>query len=292
MATTSEVQAQPAKPATPVWLEFWTPWVVFSLLSGTQLLSMAQAVWVELNFTLALERILEANVEFLRWVSGPVEPLAKAAIDWLNFRFGWRFVLHEHWRPLAALALTLVMSTVRGELRYGTGRGEVTFIGLVAAAFAFLGALLAGLMPLGAVRVAESMTFTSLAHSVAAAVPLSFVIVGFGVALALNTIAKSQGFITAAKELSWSLRIAFAIGVVGFILGFILSFSPYMAMQYGAGLIALALLVALFGVVLVLSNLGKPRNEVWLRVGLSMLGGFAVAAIVWSADLTYRALSA
>ena len=297
MTISDERQTPGENSETPVWWEFGVPWAVFSLLGGIQLLAVAQAVWVDLDFTLALERILGANDEFLRWVSGPIDPLARAVIDWLNARFDWSFTLHDHWRALAALALVFVLAIARNLFRIPGNRVIAVQTFFVVGGFTVIGALIAGLAPIGAAAGDWPLGGRAGAHGLAAAAPVSFTILGMAVMSFLDAISRSDSsFSSSAKEIGFLLVAALGFGAFTFALGALLAATTVGFVRDGSGPIVLGVTVAVTGGWAMFVGRGwrrelAERNEDAIRIGLCMLGGFSLAALVWGTDFTYRVLT-
>jgi hypothetical protein len=169
--------------------------------------------------------------------------------------------------------MVLVIGLARSAWRSGYRRDAVLAV-LVIGAGALIGALVSGIMPLQGGWWAQG---------VSAAAPTLALFSFFGGATVL-----SGGDPADKTPIGAAALFILIAGALAFALGAGLSFVP--GLGAGAGVIALAVIVALFGAGFLAGGLIKnDRGDAAL--GLTILGGFASAGLVLVADLAVKAFS-
>jgi hypothetical protein len=216
-----------------------------------------------------------------------LEPLLAPIISWVNDTFAVNYGLHAHWRPVFVLCMLYVMSFVRVAQRetsadvppilYAAAWGvALTFIALV-------GALNVGIIPLYSGWYAQARI---------AAFSVGTIAIG-AVLVDLNADEADE---TGKSELLRMAREAFtciAMGAAAF--GIAAGLSLYPPLSQAAGVVTLALFVCVLGVFFLSDGLLRPNRISAVgkvRLGLTMLGGFATAALILVADFVLRALQA
>lgn len=124
------------------------------------------------------------------------------------------------------------------------------------------------------------------AQGLAAAAPW---IVVFAMGGAVTLLLLALGLIHGdVRDALFSFAMGAEVAGVAFALGAALSFVP--ALSLGAGLIASALALTAIGLFFLLGGLNRGDRQS-ARLGLTLLGGFAAAAMIVVADLVARALT-
>lgn len=261
-------------------------WLTFaSLVSAPSLLSLAQMVF-EHRFTDALQWIVDGYNRILAVVGSAVEPLARAALAWLNEVLHWRLELHPHWRPLFIVTMLVGAGAIRNAMQFGAYRLAVVY-GAGLTLGALLGALAAGLAPLDGAWWSQGF---------AAAAPVGMAYAGTG--LQQLALARSPG-----ASRGWQVAGAVAmVSLATFGLGAGLSFLP--GLSEGAGVVTVAILVFYLGISNVFIGLFRRdlteryagvRSEgmqiYQVRFGLLTLGGFFAAGLIALADAVIRWLA-
>jgi hypothetical protein len=257
-----------------------------TFVSAPSLLSLLQAVF-EHRFVDALQWIVDGYDQIVAVGAAYIEPLLAPIVSWLNETFNVNYGLHAHWRPAFVLSMVIVMSFVRTSSREADldPLMRLLYVALWAPGLtliAAVGALYVGLVPLDSGWYAQARI---------AAVPVS-VIALIPALIGLTSTDEADG----KSELLANLRgalVALGLGVLAFGVAALLSLYPGLAR--GAGVVTLALFVCVFGLYYLVDGLRRPQRPDALakkRMGLTMLGGFATAALIVAADMALRALGA
>ena len=214
-------------------------------------------------FALIMDGYTTAAQILLGWLDHPLQ----AALTWLGSIVGWRPTLYPHWKDVLVVIGLFAAAMGRAERRHGWRK-----IGWIAPGFLTIGALLAaltaGVLPLQSndltTQVLIAVTPAILWLSLACAVPFSPI-----------------------DPTPWrSVGIALsATATYAFMLGF-LTVMISMAKTAGAGLIAMAIVVFIQGVVGILGLLAGDRHAG--TTGLTILGGLAAAALLFGGDAALK----
>lgn len=226
-----------------------------------------QAVLVDQRLTYAFQWIVDGYNTIAAVIGAVFEPLLLPALTWLNMQLQWDLHLHPHWRPIFVLAMVLVISASRG---FWKDRERSTAIMVISACgvAALIGAVIAGLFPLDGDWWAQALT---------AALPPTMVLMAFLAAGALlGARAGLTDWVLAAIVGAWSFAISVAIYVLS-------------GEREGAGIIALALVIALLGFALLAHSI-RIASTRGLGIALAIVGGFITAAVIVAADFALRAL--
>jgi hypothetical protein len=251
----------------------WFALVFTMVVGGSSVLALLETVFVEHRLIALFQWIVDGYNRIATVVGAMMEPLLQPMVDWLNAQFGLRLELAPHWRPLFILGMVLVVGLARSAWRAGHKRDAVLAI-LVIGAGALMGAVVSGLMPL---------TGGWWAQGLAAAAPTTALFTFFGAAAAL-----SGGEPADRTPPQVAALFIIVAGVVAFVLGAALSFVP--GLGAGAGVVGLAIIVAVFGAGFLWGGLaGNDSNDATL--GLTILGGFVSAALIVAADLIVKAMN-
>jgi hypothetical protein len=250
----------------------WFALVFTMVVGGTSVLALLETVFVEHRLIAVFQWIVDGYNRIAAVVGAMVEPLMQPLVDWLNAQFGLTLALAPHWRPLFILGMVLVVGLARTAWRAGHKQDAMLAI-LVIGAGALVGALVSGLMPLEGGWWAQGL---------AAAAPTIALFTFFGAAAAM-----SGGDPADRTPLRMAALFIVIAGVVAFVLGAALSFVP--GLSTGAGVMALAVIIAVFGAGFLWGGLaGNDNSDATL--GLTILGGFVSAAMIVAADLVVKAI--
>lgn len=250
---------------------FGWPLIVFGslLVSGPGVLAVLQEIFVEYRLAPLFQRVLDTWNQILAILAGPIEPPVRALLAWINGLFGWSLTLGKHWRPLFMLGMVLVGAWLRNAWRRGDWKQSLQVVALGLGLLVF--ALAAGLVALGGVARPGGEG----AHGLA----LGLLLGGLGLVVGL---AEGNG-----------LGASLGAGAIGFALGFVFAASLALApgsIGDGAALLALGAFILLLGGWGLQDGL-RNRNDTFIFIGLAMLGGFAVAAVVMIADVGLKLLA-
>ncbi len=248
----------------------WFALVFTAVVGGTSVLALFETVFVEHRLIALFQWIVDGYGRVAALAGAMVEPLLAPLIDWINARLQLNLHLGAHWRPLFILGMVLVIGLARGAWRSGHRRDAV-FAVVVIGVGALLGALLSGLMPLEGGWWAQGFS---------AGIPTLALFTFFGLAAALDSGDD-------ATPLGIAIVFIAAVSVVAFAFGAALSFVP--GLEVGAGVVALAAIIAFFGAGFLWNGL-RANDREDARLGLTVLGGFASAALVLIADVAVKAL--
>jgi hypothetical protein len=246
-----------------------------ALVNGPSLLALFQMVFVEYRFVDALQWIVDGYNDITSVIVSVLEPPLWPVIAWLNSAFDWRLELHPHWRPLFLLISMFVAGWVRSAWR-SRARADAVLFGVAGAFGALIGAVIAGLIPLSAGPQGQAL---------AAGAPI--LAMGLLVALPVMRLAPSKQAKPdhpAVIAIMFAVAFAFFLALAG--MAFIFAGFLTLAISSGAGIAGLALWLFVVGSgALWLGLLGSDRRSLIVtRFGLTLLGGFAMAALIVAAD--------
>ncbi|MGE0625569.1 MAG: hypothetical protein AB7I04_24065 [Pseudomonadales bacterium] len=266
----------------------YVPALFGAVLGTPSIVSLAQAAFDAGNLYAPAQALLDSYNDGLHVVSRVIEPLVLPAIERFGSWFGWNLVLAPHWLHLFVLCLIFMTAQVR------TRRQEsVRASGFVDIPFLFFGALigclLAGTVP---------PTGGWWAQGLIAGLPLFFAWFAMaaanlfpdeiGALLAEKPERPGLGFTvgyTGAAVFFGGLRAMRKLLIVtppyfglGFLLGAGLSIVPWLGER--AGIAGLAAFCTFAGVHFLRTGL-KRRSSYDLRLGLTLLGGFAAAGLLF-----------
>lgn len=251
----------------------WFAIVFTMVVGGTSVLALLETIFVEHRLVAVFQWIVDGYNRIAAVAAAIVEPMLQPLVDWLNAQLHWRLHLAPHWRPLFILGMVLVIGLARAAWRAGHRLEAVLAITVIGAG-ALAGAIVSGLMPQDGGWWAQGL---------GAAAPTLALFSFFGGAAAL-----SGGDPAERTPLAAAVLFIVISGAFAFVLGAALSLVPGLAT--GAGVLALALIIATFGAGFLWGGLiNNDRSDAVL--GLTILGGFASAALVLVADFAVKAMS-
>jgi hypothetical protein len=265
----------------------WFYTLFATLASAPSLLSLLQAVF-ERRLVDALQWIVDGYNQIVAWAAAYLEPVLAPIVSWVNEAFDVNYALHAHWRPVFVLCMLYVMSFVRVARRetsedippilYAAAWGAIlTFIALA-------GALNVGIIPLYSGWYAQAR----IAAFAVGTIAIGAVLVDLNAEEAADETGKSE-FLRMARE----ALTCIAMGAAAF--GVAAALSLYPPLAQAAGVVTLAAFVFLLGVLFLSDGLLRPNRVSAVgkvRMGLTMLGGFATAVLIVLADMVLRALGA
>jgi len=239
----------------------WFSWLFALVVAGPSVLSLGQTIFVDHKLIAALQWIVDGYNGVMDVLGAIFEPLLQPLIRWINSYFNWSLELQPHWRPLFVLSMIVCLSGTRTAWHAGL-QAHAIKLSVGSGIAALIACLIVGVAPLSA---------GWWAHGLAAAAPPALVIIGL---------------YAAAGQLEWDdIGIVSLIGGVMFAVGAAISFIPIFAES--ACILALSLLVFIAGLWWLMPALAKGERFN-MRVGLTILGGFAVAAIIVAADAALK----
>lgn len=245
----------------------WVFGIFVSLAGAPPVLSILQSIFADLDLTPLFQWIVNGYDTAMAAVGGVIEPLFQPLLDWISQQLHWSLEIRPYWRPLFAIAVIFVLAIVRASWR-NNERIMAVLIAAVFLPFALMGALGVGLVPLDGSWWMQGVAATVPGFLVI--LPLSFIMLGDR---------ESRGL---------ALVLLLLPGIILFATGAGLAFIPGLA--FGAGILALCIWVFLFGCVMLLFWFAV-RSPLVLRIGLTLVGGFAVALGILAADAALRSLA-
>jgi hypothetical protein len=244
-------------------------------LSSLGILAPARHAFVTWSLSAPLELVLAAYNATMQLLFGWAHPYLQAALTWLGSWIGWRPTLYPHWKDVFLVISLIGISAGRAVGRVAAlERAAVTFI-LCQILGAAITALAAGVLPL---QSPDLITQLLIAASLGLAV-LPFLVVSSVVESDISALYTTPIVAAALSALAalptWGLSLTLGTAV-------------------GIGLVGLTSVVVLIG----LFFLGVGRSQrvadahIFVRWGISILGGFVGAAFLAAADAGLKLLGA
>lgn len=271
------------------------PATLGGVIGAPSIVSLLQSVYEAKSLSAPFQAIIDGYNQGIESIAAIIEPALTPLVTWIGRLFGWDVVLHAHWRHLFILCSIYLLAQIR--IRRTEEGASKNWVDLpVAALFALIGCLAAGMI---------SPNGGWWAQGLIAAWPLSMYwfgqssanIVGHEFARTFAGFERGKpfsyalGYIAAGTVISLGragrdlLIVVPPYFVIGFVLGAVLSFVPVIG--NGAGIAALALFAIIAGVHFM--RIGMREGERYLtRLGLTMLGGYAAAAVVYGMDIVLK----
>lgn len=251
----------------------WFALLFTTVIGGASVLALLESVFVDHRLVALFQWIVDGYSRITTVVGAVFEPLFQPVVAWINGQLHLQLHLAPHWRPLFILGMVLVMGLARMAARAGEV-WEAFLAVIVIGAGALIGSLISGLMPQDAIWWSQGL---------GAAVPTIAIFGFFGAAAAM-----SGGDPADRTPLGMAVAFILIAGAVAFVFGAGLSFVP--GVGAGAGVLGLALIVAMFGAGFLWNGLANnDRSDAAL--GLTILGGFASAGLVLAANAALQAMS-
>ncbi len=264
----------------------WIYTLFAAAVSAPSLLSLLQMIFVEHRLVDALQWIVDGYNDIVGVLGSVFEPLLEPLIAWVNAVFDWRLDLQPHWKPLFLLAMVRVSASARINLRPPGNtfnpRPPIniydTFVSVPLLAIATLaGVVAAASVPIDGNWQAQGAMTAILVATMRAAMAV------------LGAISELINMRRISPRFFASIADAVAFTLIAYLLGAGFSFIPGVAS--GAGIIAFAVMLLAEGALSLSVGLGN-FSLYGTRLGLIVLGGFLVAALILVADVAIRVLSA
>jgi len=275
------------------------PATLGGVIGAPSILSLAQSAYEAQDLNAPLQAILDAYNQGVASAAAIMEPPLTPIVTGFGRFFGWDLHLQPHWRHLFVLCTIYLLAQIRIRRTEKNG-GMHYWIDLsVAALFALAGCLAAGTI---------STDGGWWAQGLIAAWPLSMYWLGQSSAIIVgHEFEETFAAFERGKSFSYALGYVgagtvIALGragrdllmvvppyfVFGFVLGAVLSFVPVIG--EGAGVAALAVFAIIAGVHFL--RVGKRTGSRYLtRLGLTVLGGYAAAGVVYGIDIVVKIIA-
>ncbi|MGE0046640.1 MAG: hypothetical protein AB7T08_12860 [Hyphomonadaceae bacterium] len=255
----------------------WIPLLLMGVGGLSIIDILEKAVFHDLSLMTPFQMAL-IGYQRIATVAGLIfEPLLQPAIDWLSAVVGWSIQLPPSWRSVFILGLIIVASISRAFWRAGLHS---------LAAQLFLSGGFGALIGAAAAATAASVN-TWWAHGLAAALPAASIFMSIAVSVAVRDLIRGDAP-GAVRVLLRVTRVTTLIAIGVFVLGSGLFF--VLVEGAGAGILALSLLIAAFGLFRLRRALSEA-DRLGARIGLTVLGGFAAAGVILIANWVTSALS-
>jgi hypothetical protein len=249
---------------------------LFGVIFGTPaVVSLLQAAFLTHELSAPLQAIVEAYQQGMAVFGALVEPYLKPIIDWFGELFAWKLMLYPHWRHVLVLSFVPWLAYARIEGLRGFLR-KFTYITLpfiLSVAFSAIASVVVGLLPLNGDWWVQGLI---------SAIPLGGLLFG----LSTPTIYALMGFTPHGVHRSQELQVSLILTIVAFMLA--ASLSLLLNLGSSSGILVLAGTVILMGIGLLLTSFRLPPaldpGHGHLRLGLTMLGGFVGAGLLYALD--------
>lgn len=274
------------------------PATLGGVIGAPSILSLLQSTYEARDLSAPFQTIVDGYNQGVASAAGIIEPALTPLVAWIGRLFGWDVGLHPHWRHLFVLCMIYLLAQIRIRRTEKGGLRNWTDLP-VEMLFALIGCLAAGIIsPKGG----------WWAQGLIAAWPLSMLWFGQASAnIVGHEFTRTFAGFERGKGLSYTLGyvaagVAIALGragrdllivvppyfIIGFVLGAALSFVPVIG--DGAGVAALAVFAIIAGVHFL--RIGRSQNQRYMtRLGLTMLGGYVAAAIVYGIDVVLKLIA-
>jgi hypothetical protein len=214
-----------------------------------------------------------------------IEPFIAPIVAWINAHLGWQLMLYPHWRPLFLLTMILHMGTFRAILRedqnWFTKFSRATFKAVTIIIGALVGSLLAGLVPIEGRWWEQGMLAT---------LPWLSMLVAFALDGLPDQLARLLDQHDPDSKISGRSEIVeplLTVGALFFIVAASFSFMP--GFERGAGIAALAAVLALNGVTAIVIGI-QHADRTEIRGGLYILSAFILAGMIVGANTIMKTL--
>lgn len=271
------------------------PATLGGLIGAPSILSLLQSIYEARDLSTPLQAVVDSYNQGIASAAAIIEPALTPLVTWVGRMFGWEVDLHTHWRHLFVLCMIYLLAQLRIRRTEKDGLRNWTDLPL-GMVFALVGCLAAGMI---------SPEGSWWAQGLIAAWPLSMFWFGQASAnIVGHEFARTFAGFERGRGLSYTLGYVvagsvIALGsaardllivvppyfIIGFILGAALSFVPVIG--DGAGVAALAIFAIIAGIHFL--RIGRRQNQRYMiRLGLTMLGGYAAAAFVYGIDIVLK----
>lgn len=246
-------------------------WLFAAVVGGPSVLSLVQYTFVDLQFTVFIQWIVDGYNELLKILGAVFEPTLHWIIGSIERIFGLDLELQPYWRPLFVLLLIFVSANTRTLLGDGYRWTAAVFVVVTGIATLFGCA--------GAALISSKDTWWL--QGTAAALPILALFLGLVAAYAVSSLVFgfSQPY---RKPLTSYAARGFSLALAAFVLAAGISF--LFSDRFPAGVFTVYCGMLLYGLYWLLRGfVDEDAPEV--RFGLRMIGGYAFAALVVGIDL-------
>jgi hypothetical protein len=244
----------------------WVPFMVTMIIGAPSLLSLLQMVARGFRLIDAFQWIIDGYNAMTGVLSVFIEPLLAPALNWFDFHFGWKIVLHPHWKPIFLILMVFSLPYARLLWHHGA-KFRAAYSGVQYIMLALAGSIVASIVPLKSewwsqglipalpifVMIMLAELFVSIKYAI-----FRFDLTGF---IILLDMAMFMG----------------SISVVLFIIAAILSLVPIIG--DAAGFAVLVGVILLYAVYQLIDGLIRGRPDL-IRIGLTTVSGYAAATLV------------
>lgn len=242
------------------------------LIGGPSILSILQKVFLEHDLIEILQWIVDGYDSVIAILGAALDPLLQPLVTAIGGILNIELELDPIWRPIFALMLVVIVSAARADWNARYFRRAILYV-LVGGLICLLGAFIASL----------SVSIDGwIAQLVTAAVPLALLLLSTTLVDAIDLAMDGRGaeglaaFKRNTFEVGWGLAI-----IVPLLTGLL---SWMFGDSFSVGIAVLGITLVLFGVATF--ALGVADNDRYsARAGLSIVGGFAAAALILIANL-------
>ena len=235
----------------------WTFRLLSALMTALALVALARHAFVTWSLSAPLALVMEAYNATTQLLLGWTQPYLQSALTWLGSLIGWRPTLFPHWRDVFVLVSLWTAGICRGLRQEGrTWRATATF--------GWAGALVSAL----AAGTASLQNSDHLSAVFVVGVPLVVVcFLLFGERMVAG---------------SWR-RVSVDLSLIAVLVGLgVLSAQTLLSVT--PALVVLATLIATLASGIVLATPQRRRSRFRRPAGLSILTGFAGAALFFAID--------
>lgn len=270
------------------------PTLFFAIFGGSlPIIALIQTVIVVHDFAPPIQEVITAYHNGMAVFGAWAEPLLRPLLNWLGGLIGFKLHLYPHWRHLLVLAVILPAASFRARLNRADLRGwfRVCFVFLTSIPFAICGAVLAGL-----VNISGGL-FDQILISI---ITLGWMATGSSWSRIVNDLVKGHlkeafggisefanlfccsGFVSSLSPLRPALERLFPqpfdiLRHFNWIPSALHSLVPVAGLVFvGATIVGLGVSYIWMG--------SKEKDYYSIRLGLTVLGGFLGAGLVFAAD--------
>lgn len=238
---------------------FW--WLFGVIVGAPSIVSIVQSVFLDKPLITPLQWAQDRYDEALDVLGQLMEPFLVPLVQWVGNLFDWDLTLQPHWRPLFVLVMVSALPFVRDSWRE-RARSYAVWQFVLIGGFGLIGCLAAALLPRAGPWYVQGLI---------TALPVATVI--FSIALSFKA------------KFGEVIFVAALFAAMGFTLGAAASAIPLLAS--GPGLAGLGAGVLAFAVMWILEGRAM-RNAGMIHLGLTMLGPFLGAGLIYALDWTVR----
>lgn len=248
----------------------WFFGIYMAVVGGPSMLQIGQFAFPHFRLTPFFQWIVDGWRNLSNALNAVIAPIIQPAIDWLAGALNLHLTLDPVWTALFSLMSVLIVGTLRHA--WASNWMHTLTIGAVAMLVAFVGSIAAGVAAAHGGMIAQGL----VAFAMSTAILLCYLLVR----LTSTPDTKSAGRIL-WREGVIGLHLAVAAGVIAVVL------ASWPVLTSTSGLLLLAIALAAFGIAGIVAGLDTKDVET-LRVGLTVLGGFATALLIVGFDLLFQ----